>query len=146
MSYALDANVLLYASDQTSPKSKAAQRVIDEAAAGPELVYLAWPTVMAYLRIATHSGIFDTPLTSAEALGNVSALLELPHVRAVAESDGFLDAYRRLTNQVVVRGNLVPDAHVATILLQHGVTTIYTNDRDFLKFPRLTVRDPFEAP
>ena len=27
MSYALDANVLLYASDQTSPKPKAAQRV-----------------------------------------------------------------------------------------------------------------------
>ncbi len=143
MSYALDANILLYASDQRSPKSKTAQRVIDGAAAGPELVYLAWPTVMACLRIATHPGIFETPLAPAEALRNVGALLELPRVRAVSESDGFLDAYRRLTNDVVVRGNLVPDAHVATIMLQHGVTTIYTNDRDFLKFPDLTVKDPF---
>lgn len=143
MSYALDANILLYASDQGSPKSKTAQRVINGAAAGPELVYLAWPTVMAYLRIATHPGIFATPLTPSEALRNVGALLERPHVRAVSESDGFLDAYRRLTNDAVVRGNLVPDAHVATILLQHGVTTIYTNDRDFLKFPDLKVNDPF---
>jgi predicted nucleic acid-binding protein len=42
-----------------------------------------------------------------------------------------------------VRGNLVPDAHVATILFQHGVRTIYTNDRDFLKFESIEARDPF---
>ncbi len=60
--------------------------------------------------------------------------------------DGFAGYSRptiRLTNDVVMRGNLVPDAHVATIMLQHGVTTIYTNDRDFLKFPDLKIKDPF---
>jgi len=42
-----------------------------------------------------------------------------------------------------VRGNLVPDAHAAAILFQHGVRTLYTNDRDFRKFESLDVRDPF---
>lgn len=143
MSYALDANILLNASDATSTNAKAAQEVLERASQGPELVYLAWPTVMAYLRIATHPGVFATPLTPAEALGNVSALLDLPHVRAVSELDGFLETYRHVTHRIAVRGNLVPDAHVAAILRQHGVTTIYSNDRDFLKFPWLTVRDPF---
>ncbi len=143
MSYALDANVLLYASDQTSPKSAAARRVIEVAVAGPAMVYIAWPTIMSYVRIATHPGIFRHPLTPAEAVANVGALIDLPHVRTVSEGDGFLDAYRRITTDVVVRGNLVPDAHLAAILLQHGVTTLYTHDRDFRKFPGLDVVDPF---
>jgi uncharacterized protein len=76
-------------------------------------------------------------------LSNVSALVGLPHVRAVSELDGFLDAYRKVAGETPVRGNLVPDAHVAAILLQHGVRTIYSNDRDFRKFQLLDVRDPF---
>jgi toxin-antitoxin system PIN domain toxin len=98
---------------------------------------------MAYLRIATHPRIFSGPLSPEEALANISALIELPHVRAVSELDGFMDAYRHVTGATPVRGNLVPDAHVAAILLQHGVRTLYTSDRDFRKFPTLDVRDPF---
>jgi predicted nucleic acid-binding protein len=64
-------------------------------------------------------------------------------VRVVSEQDGFLDAYRRVARDMSLRGNLVPDAHVAAILLQHGVRTLYTNDRDFRKFESLDVRDPF---
>jgi len=47
---------------------------------------------------------------------------------------------------VVVRGNLVPDAHLASLLIQNGVTEIWTHDRDFRKFEALRVRDPFEEP
>jgi hypothetical protein len=50
----------------------------------------------AYLRIATHPRIFAAPLNPDEALGNVAALVELPHVRVVSEQDGFLDAYKRV--------------------------------------------------
>jgi hypothetical protein len=64
-------------------------------------------------------------------------------VRAVSEADGFVDAYKHVTGETPVRGNLVPDAHVATILFQHGVSTLYSNDRDFRKFPSLELRDPF---
>jgi toxin-antitoxin system PIN domain toxin len=143
MSYAIDANVLLYASDRSSAHYEAARRFLDRCAASPEVLCLPWPTLMAYLRIATHPAIFSEPLSPAEAQANVDALLDLPQVRAVSELDGFFEAYRYVCGSVVVRGNLVPDAHVATILFQHGVATLYSNDRDFAKFGTLKTRDPF---
>jgi hypothetical protein len=101
------------------------------------------PRLMAYLRIATHPSIFAAPLSPEEALNNIGALLALPHVRVVSEQDGFLDAYTYATTHVSARGNLVPDAYVATILFQNGVRTLYSNDRDFRKFESLDVRDLF---
>ena len=92
MSYSLDANVLLTASDQSSDRRERARRFVETCAAGPEILCLTWPTLMAYLRIATHSRIFAAPLNADEALGNVTALVELQHVRVVSEQDGFLDA------------------------------------------------------
>ena len=143
MSYAVDVNVLLYASDKSSERHDLARRFLDSCAASPEVWCLAWPTLMSYLRIATHPGIFTAPLAPAEALANITALLALPQVRAVSELDGFVDAYEHVIGPAIVRGNLVPDAHVATILFQHGVRTLYSNDRDFLKFDSLELRDPF---
>jgi len=143
VSYSIDVNVLLYASDRSSERHDRARRFIETCAAGPEILCLAWPTLMSYLRLATHPRIFAAPLSPDEALANVVALLGLPHVRAVSELDGFLDAYRHVAGEMPVRGNLVPDAHVASILFQHGVRTIYTNDRDFRKFHSLDVKDPF---
>jgi hypothetical protein len=97
---------------------------------------------MSYLRIATHPRIFAAPLTPVEALGNVEALASLPHVRVLSEEPGFLDVYREVTGSFPVRGNLVPDAHLAGLLKQHGVRTLFTRDGDFRKFDFLDVRDP----
>ena len=143
MSYSLDVNLLLYASDRSSNRHARARRFVESCAAGPEILCLTWPTLMSYLRIATHPRIFSAPLSPDEALGNITALIDLPHVRALSELDGFLDAYKHMTGEIPVRGNLVPDAHLATILVQHGIRTLYTNDRDFRKFQSLDVRDPF---
>ena len=143
MSYSLDVNVLLYASDQSSDRHLPARRFVETCAAGPEILCLTWPTLMSYLRIATHLRVFSAPLSPDEALGNVSALIGLPHVRAVSELDGFVEAYKQVAGETPVRGNLVPDAHVATILFQHGVRTLYSNDRDFRKFESVDLRDPF---
>jgi toxin-antitoxin system PIN domain toxin len=143
VSYSLDVNVLLYASDRSSDRHVRARRFVASCADGPEILCFAWPTLMSYLRIATHPRIFSAPLTPDEALGNILALIKLPHVRTVSELDGFLDAYKHIAGEIPVRGNLVPDAHVAAILFQHGVRTLYTNDRDFRKFQSLDVRDPF---
>ncbi len=143
MSYSLDVNVLLYASDRASDRHVRARRFVETCAAGPEILCLTWPTLMSYLRIATHPRIFAAPLSPDEALANVSALLGLPHVRAISELDGFVDAYTHVVGDIPVRGNLVPDAHIAAILFQHGVRTLYSNDRDFRKFQSLDLRDPF---
>jgi toxin-antitoxin system PIN domain toxin len=143
VSFSCDANVLLYASDSASPVHEVARRFLKQAATGDDLFCLGWPTVMSYLRIATHSGIFSSPLSPAEALRNVDALVALPHVRLLAEESGFLGVYREVTGSFPVRGNLVPDAHLAALLKQHGVRTLHTRDFDFRKFPFLDVRDPF---
>ncbi len=144
MSFSCDVNVLLYASDSTSPVQDPARAFLTQVAAGGDLCCLAWPTVMSYLRIATHPSIFSSPLTPAQALHNIDALVALPHVRLLGEEDGFLDVYREVTGTFPVRGNLVPDAHLAALLKQHGVRTLYTRDADFRKFAFLEVRDPFK--
>ncbi len=142
MSYSLDANILLYASDGGSPHHQRATEFLKRCAAETELLCLGWPTVMAYLRIATHSAIFKDPLSPKEAMDNIEALLGLPHVRVISEQPGFWDLYRDLTAGLTVRGNLVPDAHLASLLRQHEIKVIYTNDADYRKFPFLEVRNP----
>ena len=65
------------------------------------------------------------------------------HVCTLGEADGFWNFYQRASRGVVVRGNLVHDAHLVALLLQHGVATLWTHDRDFQKFDGIRVRDPF---
>lgn len=142
MSYSVDVNLLLYASDSASEYHETAAAFLSGRSDDPDLFYLPWPTAMAYLRIATHPTIFDVPLTPAQALGNIESLLQLPRVRPLAEEEGFLEEYAEVTASFPVRGNLVPDAHIATLLRQHGVTILYTNDADFRKFDFLDVRFP----
>ena len=87
MSFTFDANVLLYASDASSAHHARARSFLDDVAAGDELVYLFWPTAMAYLRIATHPAIFKAPLRPSEATANIEGLLDLPQVQTVGEQD-----------------------------------------------------------
>jgi toxin-antitoxin system PIN domain toxin len=143
VTYAVDANVLLYASDEGSPRHARALELVDEIALGPELVHLFWPTVKAYLHIATHPAVFRRPLSHGDARANIKALLDLPHVHATGEDDRFWDRFLEVAGDVAPTGNLVPDAHLVALMLQTGVRTIVTHDRDYRKFRGITVRDPF---
>lgn len=142
MSFSLDVNILLYASDSSSPHFERAKAFVESCIARKEVFSLAWPTVMSYLRIATHPAVFDHPLSPGEAMANIETLLNLPHARFLSEEEGFWEVYRTTTSEIPIRGNLVPDAHLAALLRLHGIKTLYTHDRDFLKFPFLDVRDP----
>lgn len=144
MSVTLDANVLLYASDASSPRHDRAREVVETVAAGPELAYLFWPAIMAYLRIATHPAIFDRPLPANEAIENVEALLSRPHVRAPGEQVEFWRRYRSVAADAIPTGNLVPDAHLVALMLENEVRTIWTHDRDYRRFTSIEVRDPFD--
>ncbi len=143
MSAAIDVNPLLYASDSSSQLHDAALAFVERVAAGPELVYVFWPTAMAYLRIATHPSIFATPLSSREALANLGALLDLPHVRSPGEDAGFWPAFRAVADEVAPRGNRVPDTHLVALMRAYGVEAIWTRDRDYLTFDGVRVLDPF---
>ena len=143
MSYSVDVNVLLYASDQASPRYDKAIKFLLKRASDPELFCICWSTLMSYLRISTHPSIFSHPLSPEEAMENMESLLNQPRVRVLSEDDGFLTIYRQVSGSFPVRGNLVPDAHLAALLLQHGVRKIYTADSDFKKFEFLEVKNPF---
>ena len=149
MSYSLDANLLLYASDTSSTEYSAARRFLQARASDPDLLCFTWLTLMAYQRIATHPSIFRNPLSPEEAWMNITGLLKLPRVCLLGEKDSFAEDYGALSATMVVRGNLVPDAHLATILQQHGVNRLYSADSDFRKFEFLQVVNPlreFENP
>ena len=143
MSYTIDTTVLLCASDESSPVHASARAFVQRLADGPEIAYLFWPTVMAYLRIATHPAVFARPLTAAEAIGNMERLLVRSHVRTTGEQERFWDRFREVADDAVSAGNLVPDAHLVALMLENDVRTIWTRDRDYRRFPRIEVRDPF---
>jgi uncharacterized protein len=145
VSSTIDANILLYASDAASDCHDQAVGFLRAWAGGPDLVYLFWPVVMAYLRIATHPHIFANPLAPKDARSNVSSLLSLAWVRTGSEDESFWQTFQSASDDVVVRGNLVPDAHLVALARQHGVTEIWTRDRDFRKFEGIRIRDPFAA-
>ncbi len=144
MSYTLDANVLLYASDESSPLQGRAFEVLERVARGPEIVYVFWPTVIAYLRIATHPAVFTKPLSAAEAGSNIEQLLSRPHVHSPGEQDRFWMLYREVARDAVPTGNLVSDAHIVALMLENDVRTIWTHDRDFRRFRGIEINDPFE--
>ena len=144
MSLTLDANVLLYASDASSPRQPAARRLLEQVATGPELAYVFWPTVMAYLRVATHPAVFERPLSAGDAIANVEGLLSRPHVRAPGEQPEFWRRFRSVAADALPAGNLVPDAHLVALMLENEVRTIWTHDRDFRRFKGIEVRDPFD--
>jgi len=142
VSCSLDVNILVYASHPESPVHKEARCLLDELSGGPELLCLSWPTLSGYLRLITSTRVFPRPLTPEEAATNVSALLHRPRTRVLVEEDGFWEIYRGLLTRERARGDLVPDVHLAALLRQHGVKTLYTRDRDFRRFEFLEVVDP----
>ncbi len=142
MSYSIDANLLLYAANIDAREHATAVRFLKHRAKETDLLCMTWPALMAFQRIATHSSIFTNPLSPAQAWKNIRSLLALPRARVVTEMDGFAEDYAACTRGLNIRGNLVPDAHIATILRQHGVTRMYTADSDFRKFDFLEVVNP----
>ena len=142
MSATLDTNLLLFASDEASPFHERARGFLDELASGPSIVYVFWPVVMAYVRIATHASIFRSPLSPVLAMANVESLLARGHVQSPGEQDRFWPVFRDTAESASVRGNLVPDAHLVALMRQNDVSTIYSHDRDFRRFDGIEVIDP----
>lgn len=77
-------------------------------------------------------------------MANVESLLAPAHVRVAGEGDDFWRAFRRIAAEVQPRGKLVPDSHLVALMDEHGLSTIWTHDRDFRKFSGITVKDPFD--
>ena len=142
MSASIDANVLVYASNDADPAQARAKAFIGQLAEAPDLLYLFWPTILGYLRIVTHPSILKRPLTPLEAQTNIQRLATRANVRTPGESNAFWDVYLT-SGGASTRGNAVPDTHLATLMRENGVRILYTRDRGFRRFDFLDVRDPF---
>jgi hypothetical protein len=145
VSSTLDTNILLYASDTGSERHLEARALVEAFAEGPGIGFLFWPVLMDYLRIATHPAVFAHPLSLAEATANLDELVNRPHLRVPSEGEGFWAVARPTLTEVAATGNLVPDAHLVALMRAHGVSTIWTSDRDLRKFDGIRVRTPFAS-
>lgn len=144
MSASIDANILVYADNLDDPVHDRARALIDRLTAGPDLLYLFWPTIFAYLRISTNPRILRHPIAPSAAASNIDGLLSLPHVMSPGEGDGFWRSYLG-SGGASTRGDAVPDTHLATLMRENGVRILYTRDRGFRRFDFLDVRDPFQT-
>lgn len=143
MAVALDANLLLHAVNDESPKRQEAEQILRSLIERETITYLFWPVILAFVRISTHPQIFRRPLTYDQAVNNIERLLVQPTVRAPGESDRFWSTFRSASDAVRPRGNMLTDAHIVALMRDHGVREIITGDRDFRKFDGIRVRDPF---
>lgn len=140
---ALDTNILVYARRAETPLHRRARRLLEGLAHGDRPWALAWVCVYEFLRVVTHPRVFDPPTNLEVALEDLESLLQAPSLVLLGEGPAHLAAMRQALVSGRATGNLVHDAHIAAILLEHGVRELWTADRDFSRFPGLRARDPF---
>ncbi len=133
-----DVNVLLYAVNGDSPQHDAARSWIETSFARPAGIAFTWPALLGFLRLATRSGIFARPLDVEAALGVVDAWLEHPRAHLIAPTTRHAAVLSGLLLGAGVGGNLVSDAHLAALAIEHGAE-LGTFDRDFQRFAGLRV-------
>jgi hypothetical protein len=140
----VDANLLLYAYDASSPVHERARGWFEELLATEDEVGLSLSSLLAFLRIATDPRVFELPLTAAESVDVVTAWLSRPNVGVVEPTRRHFGLLAELAAAGKARGPLLMDAHLAALAIEHGAT-LCTSDRDFLRFPGLRVEDPLSA-
>jgi toxin-antitoxin system PIN domain toxin len=138
---AIDTNILVYAHRADLPFHPAAREVVTETAESRSPWALPWPCVHEFVAIVTHPTRFKTPTPLALAIDQVRAWLESPSVVPLAESAGYQEVLAHVLETSRVVGARVHDARVAALCIHHGVTELWTADRDFTRFP-LTTRNP----
>jgi len=137
----VDASVLLYAYDSSSPAHEHCRRWLTEAFNGREQIGLPWPTLLAFVRIATSSRVFHVPLSGERACAIVSQWLAQSQVVVVSPGDRFWSIFEEQVKRAQVLGPLVTDAALAALAIESGATLCST-DRDFLRFEGLKLIDP----
>lgn len=137
----VDANLLIYASSKNSPHHPAASKWLASALDGDEALAFSWATINAFLRISTHPTVSTPPFTPERATEIVDSWLQRPIVTILEPGSGYWPIFRRLLLETPARGNLVMDAHLAALAIEHD-GTVYTTDRDFRRFQNLRVVNP----
>jgi uncharacterized protein len=137
----VDANILLYAVDQASQQHQRARAWLEAALNGPRRVGLPWQSLWAFLRIATNPRALAEPLRAADAWDIVESWLDAPAAWIPEPSHGHRAILGRLLRELDLRANLVADAVLASICIEHGLT-IVSADSDFARFTEIEWVNP----
>ena len=141
----VDTNVLLYAVDTGSPFHEPSRQWLEDAINGESRVGLPWVSLNAFLRISTHPRASADPLSAAEAWEFVWEWLEAEATWIPEPTFRHADVYRRLTIDGQLNGNLMTDAHVAALAIEHGVA-VCSADSDFARFADVRWINPLHTP
>lgn len=138
-----DVNVLLYAFREESDRHDAYRAWLESMLGGADRVALFEPILAAVVRIATHPAVYRTPSPRAAVEAFVDACLASPGALALRAGDAHWDLFRLLCRRADCRGNLVQDAYLAALALEHNCTFV-TTDRAFGRFARLRWQHPLD--
>ena len=139
----LDANLLIYSHVSSFPQHAQARSWLDAQLSGGGPVGLPWASLLAFLRIVTNPRVFEHPESMAAAWRQVTTWLDVDAVWIPEPAEQHRDVLGSLLNAVGVQANLVPDAHLAALAIEHGLLLCST-DGDFARFPNLRWHNPLE--
>jgi uncharacterized protein len=137
----VDSNLLLYAHDSLSEFHAGARQWWDAQLSGTDPVCLSWPVVTAFIRIGTNARLQRRPMTLQEAIDRIESWLSQPCVRVVSPTEHHWDILRGVLRESNAIGNLVYDAHLAALALEHNCE-LNSSDQDFSRFRGLKWRNP----
>lgn len=136
-----DLNLLMYAVDQAAPDHEAASDWWSATMSGSETVGLAWTVLLGFLRLTTNPRVVRWPLTPEAALDYLDRWLGQPITTVVDPTGRHARVLRDLLGRTGTAGNLVADAHLAALAIEHGAE-LCSADRDFGRFPGLRWSNP----
>lgn len=137
----VDANVLIYAVNADARQHQQAKDWVDAALRGPETVGFAWIVLLAFLRLTTRAGLFPRPLRLDQAIWVVEAWLAQPAAVLLEPTVRHLSLLHGLLDSIGTAGNLVSDAHLAALAIEHSAE-IVSFDTDFSRFTGLRWHPP----
>jgi toxin-antitoxin system PIN domain toxin len=137
----IDANLLLYAVDESSPQHDRARGWLEAVLSGTQTVAFSWSVLLAFLRLSTRPQVFANPLTADEALDIIDGWLAQPTAVIIHPTDRHAALLRDLLRSVGTAGNLTTDAHLAALSIEHGAT-LCSADADFSRFVGLARQNP----
>ena len=137
-----DVNLLLYAYDDRASEHAIARDWWEGLMSGDEVVGLPWIVINGFIRLMANPRVVSSPLSPSDAADLVEGWLRYPHVAPLNPSD---DHMRHLQRNLAVPGaghNLVTDAHIAALAVEHNAEVHTNNGSDFTRFSGLRWRNP----
>lgn len=143
MNYLLDSNILLYAKMNAMPEHLIISKWLEQAVRDQNnTINICETSILSFVRIATSSKVFNPTLPLNEAQSFIDSLLAASNVNLLLTTPKHYSDLFELIDKHKLQGNLVMDAHLATLALAIGATLV-TRDKDFVKIPYLNTLNPF---